>query len=207
MVEAWNPAAEALWGIPSVEAVGRHIDDLIEWRAVSGPGRDIGRVGREQGAWSERRLDRPRLGLRRDERIVVDIDIAAERDKAGEITRFIVSSRDVTRSVELAAQMSALAALGTASGELRDRQAVARDALEILRRTTGADDGIVAMLQDGRIRTHRQPAGHGAEPSALSRIGGSPAPSSGRVARRRPAPRGPAAAGTACHPDLRGAPA
>ena len=153
IVEAWNPAAEVLWGILSADAVGRHLDDLIDWRAVSGPGRDIGRVGRQEGAWSERRLDRPRSGSRRDERIVVDVDIAAERDAGGEISRFIVSSRDVTRAVDLAAQMSALAALGTAGGELRDRQAVARDALEILRRTTGADDGIVAMLQEGRYET------------------------------------------------------
>ncbi len=153
VVEAWNPAAEAMWGIPAGQAVGRLFDDLVDWQSVSGPGRDPGRVLREEKPWSERRLDRPRLGSRVGELIVVDTSTAADRGVDRRVRRIVVSGSDVTSSVDLAAQMAALAALGTDSGGVRDRHAVAREALEILRRTTGADDGIVALLDGGRYET------------------------------------------------------
>ncbi|HEX7473121.1 MAG TPA: PAS domain S-box protein [Candidatus Limnocylindrales bacterium] len=153
VIEAWNPAAETLWGISAADAVGRPVNELFDWQPVSGPGRDISRIARGDRPWSERRIERPRVGSRRDELIVVDVTVAAERDPAGEVTRFIVSSHDVTRSVDLAAQMAALSPLGTAGGGVRDRRTVALEALEILCRATGADDGIVALVREGRYET------------------------------------------------------
>ena len=153
VVEAWNPAAEALWGITAAHAGGRLFDDLVDWQPVSGPGRAADQFAGEEKIWTGRRFDRPRIGSRLGELIVVDSIIAAERGPTGEVTRLIVSARDVTSSVDLAAQMAALAALGTATGGVRDRYAVAREALEILRRTTGADDGVVAFIEGGRYRT------------------------------------------------------
>jgi PAS domain S-box-containing protein len=164
-VEAWNPAAEALWGIAAEQARGRLIDDLVDWQPVSGPGRDLGRFGRGDGRWSERRLDRPRVGSRVGELIVVDTSVAAERGPAAEdgpgvghgpaadVTRIVVSAHDVTRSVDLAAEMAAFAALGTDGGGIRDRHAVAREALQILGRTTGADEGIVVLFHETYYET------------------------------------------------------
>lgn len=153
IVEAWNPAAEDLWGIPAGQAIGRLIDDLVDWQPVSGPGRDLGRVAPEERGWFERRLDRPRVGARLGELIVVDTSVAAERGLGADVTRIVVTGRDVTRSVDLAAEMAASAALGTGAGGIRDRHEVARQALEILARTTDADEGIVALLDETHHET------------------------------------------------------
>ena len=148
IVEAWNPRCQELWGISAQEAIGRRIDDLIDWEALSGPGREIQLIPHDVFEWSERTVDRPKVGSRQGEVIVVDDTIAVERDRDGTITRFVVTSRDVTRPVMLAQEMAPLSALATSSGAVRDRRAIAGQALEILRRSTGADEGVVALVED-----------------------------------------------------------
>ena len=148
VIEAWNPRCEALWGITAEEAIGRHLDDLIDWEPVSGPGRDVHLVPVDVFEWSERTLDRPRFGPRQGELLIVDDSVSVERAADGAITRFVVTSRDVTRSVTLAQEMAPLSALATSGGLVRDRRAIARQALEILQKGTGADDGIAALIDE-----------------------------------------------------------
>ena len=147
VIEAWNPKAGELWGISAADAVGKHIDDLIDWEPVSGPGREVNLLPPDVFGWAVRTLDRPRFGTKQGELLVVDDSVSVERGTDGAIVRFVVTSRDVTRSVALAEEMAPLSALATRGGQVRDRYQIAQQALQILRQGTGADDGVVAMLE------------------------------------------------------------
>ena len=132
VIEAWNPRSQELWGIPAEEAIGRHVDDLLDWEPVSGPGREVDLLPTDVFGWSERTLDRPRFGSRQGELLVVDDSVSVERGPDGTITRFVVTSRDVTRSVTLAQEMAPLSALATSSGAVRTTGRSPAQALEIL---------------------------------------------------------------------------
>ena len=156
-VEAWNPAAERLYGISAAEAVGHHLDELLRGRAEDGTNLDdefrkeLGRVG----SWHRRIVQRPLVGSRRGAEIIVDAVITSRDPTATTFSGGISLNRDVTASARLEGQLATLGSLAAETGRGRSAREIAATALEILCRATRADGGLILSVESGYEVTGR----------------------------------------------------
>ncbi|HET9458108.1 MAG TPA: PAS domain-containing protein, partial [Candidatus Limnocylindrales bacterium] len=156
-VEAWNPAAERLYGIAAADAVGHHLDELLRGRAEDGTNLDdefrkeLGRVG----SWHRRIVQRPLVGSRRGAEIIVDAVITSRDPTATTFSGGISLNRDVTASARLEGQLATLGSLAAETGRGRSTREIAATALEILCRATQADGGLILSIESGYEVTGR----------------------------------------------------
>lgn len=156
-VEAWNPAAERLYGIAAADAVGHHLDELLRGRAEDGTDLDdefrkeLGRVG----SWHRRIVQRPLVGSRRGAEIIVDAVITSRDPTATTFSGGISLNRDVTASARLEGQLATLGSLAAETGRGRSTREIAATALEILCRATQADGGLILSVESGYEVTGR----------------------------------------------------
>jgi PAS domain S-box-containing protein len=150
-VEAWNPAAERLYGISAAEAVGHHLDELLRGRAEDGTNLDdefrkeLGRVG----SWHRRIVQRPLVGSRRGAEIIVDAVITSRDPSSTTFSGGISLNRDVTVTARLESQLVTLGSLAAETGRGRSAQEIAASALEVLCRATAADGGLILSVEGG----------------------------------------------------------
>ena len=150
VVTLWSPGAEILYGIPATDALGRRAADLLD--TFDGAGtlldRDAARAELSaSGSWRRRIVQRPRLGPRTAEEIVVDSVASVVPGRNGNGDAALAVNRDVTASARLESEMAALASLAVATDRARTKAEVAQAALEILCRATGADAGLVTSME------------------------------------------------------------
>ena len=150
VVRLWSPGAERVYGIDATDAIGRPLDELIATFDDSGRelDRDATRVELETtGSWRRRVTQRPLVGSlpRRD--VVVDSMVTLLRGSDGGSTGALGVNRDVSASARLESELAALGSLVVVTGTTRTKAEVARAALEILCRATGAEAGLVTLME------------------------------------------------------------
>ncbi|HEY3164008.1 MAG TPA: PAS domain S-box protein [Candidatus Limnocylindrales bacterium] len=146
VVRIWNAAAERLYGIAAIAAVGRPMSALVDTFDASGSTLDLmaARTALSaSGVWRQRVIQRPRSGPLADDEVIVDSVVTPLRPRDGRLGGVLAVNRDVTASARLEAEIAALGSLVAATGGARTRAEVAQAALDILCRATGADAGLV----------------------------------------------------------------
>ncbi len=150
IVTGWNAAAEQTYGIPAEIAVGRLLDTILEARAMDGG--DVAGVVTHamstNGRWRGRIIQRPLLGARPDDEIIVDTVIASLHNPDGRYDGAISFNRDVTATARLEAELTTLGSLAVATERARSREEIAHNALEVLCRAIGADAGLILSLDE-----------------------------------------------------------
>jgi len=148
IVTDWDEGAERIYGIPRALAVGRAIDDLIDSASegVAGGGPPDRSWIADGRTWLGRTVDRPRIGARAGETMIVETIGLPVLDTEGRIDRLTGIVRDVSPAVALENELPNLAILTAGSGARRSREEIATGAIEILCRATGAAAGAVAAI-------------------------------------------------------------
>ncbi len=148
VVTGWNPAAEAMYGISSQEAAGRLLDDLLE--ATTTDGEDVREEARaaiaKRGSWRRRILQRPMVGRRRDEALIIDTALTRLAPPPASFVGVVSLNRDVTATARLEAQLATLGSLAASTGRGRSREEIARSALDVLCAATAADAGLILSV-------------------------------------------------------------
>ncbi len=153
-VVVWNDSAERLFGITRDEAVGNPIASLYD-SVIMGEGSSwvVARGhALEHGSWRGRVVDRPRLGKRLGDELIIETDLSRLDGPDGRAVGIISVKRDVTATVRIERELAALSSLATATGETRTRAGFAERALEVLIATTGAQHGAIVVGHDGASR-------------------------------------------------------
>jgi PAS domain S-box-containing protein len=149
-VVLWNRAAEALYGIPSRDALGVPIEDLftslIVGEGTSSAGARI--ITLDTGSWRGRVADTPLIGRLVGQERIVESVLSRVDGPDGQPVGVLSVKRDVTPSVRVERELAALGELASASGETRSRVAAASRALDVLASSLGAMSGAIA-LADG----------------------------------------------------------
>jgi two-component system NtrC family sensor kinase len=151
-VRVWNPAAERLYGIPADVAIGRPMDELVATFDRGGEPLDHPQARAElaaSGGWRRRIVQRPQVGTRTDDELVVDSIVSLLVGPAETPVGALAVNRDMSDSSRLEAELAALGSLVLATGRARTRSEVAQAALEILCRATGAEAGLVTTSDGG----------------------------------------------------------
>ncbi|HYH92450.1 MAG TPA: PAS domain S-box protein, partial [Candidatus Saccharimonadales bacterium] len=153
-VVIWNGAAERLYAITEREALGRPIEDVFSSEIL---GEGISSAGArslalELGSWSGRVADRPRIGKRAGEELIIESVLSRLDALDGNPVGVFSVKRDITASVRVERELATLSSLATATGEARSRTAFAQRALEVLADATGAEHGAIAISHDGASR-------------------------------------------------------
>ncbi len=151
-VRVWNPAAERLYGIPADVAIGRRMDELVATSDRDGEPLDRPQARAAliaSGGWRRRVAQRPQLGTRVDDDLVVDSIVTLLVDADGTPVGALAVNRDTSDSARLEAELAALGSLVLATGRARTRSEVAQAALDILCRATGAEAGLVTTADGG----------------------------------------------------------
>jgi PAS domain S-box-containing protein len=144
-VTALNPAGERLYGLAEEDIVGLPIDQILEQLKLDGSllGLDTRAQAIENGYWHGRIVQRPLMGTRAGENIVVDLSLTALRDDRHAFAGLIGMTREVRASASLESEAAALSSLAVATGRARTRREVAEAAVERLCEATMADIGII----------------------------------------------------------------
>jgi PAS domain S-box-containing protein len=153
-VRVWNPAAEQLYGVPASTAVGRRIREIVVPFELDGEpidGADVLADLEAGGPWRRRAIHRPVGGPLAGQDVIVDAQVSLLRGPDGRAIGVLGVNRDVTDSARLESEMAALGSLIVATDRAPTRPEVAMAALEILCRATGADAGLVAMIENGVV--------------------------------------------------------
>ena len=149
-VVIWNEAAAELYGIPADAALGRPIDELygstIVGEGVSSSGARA--LALDRGAWRGRVADRPTMGAKVGQELVIDVVLSRLDDPAGRPAGVLSVKRDLTATVNIERELATLSSLTTLPGGTRSREAFAQQALDLLVSSTGADHGAI-ILADG----------------------------------------------------------
>jgi PAS domain S-box-containing protein len=147
----WNDGAERLYGIDRRDALDQPIDQVYDSTIVGAGISSIGArmLALERGAWHGRIVDRPRLGRRSGEELVIETDLSRLDGPDGQPVGVISVKRDVTASVRLERELATLSSLVTATGDARSRAAFAKRALDVVASASGADHGAIVIAQDG----------------------------------------------------------
>jgi PAS domain S-box-containing protein len=145
-VTALNPAGERLYGVSEEAIVGLPIDQVLEQLKLDGSplGLDTRAQVIETGYWHGRVVQRPLMGTRTGENLLVDLSVTALRDDRGVFAGLIGMIREVRASASLESEAAALGSLAVATGCARTRREVAEASLERLCEATMADVGIIA---------------------------------------------------------------
>ena len=153
-VVTWNAAAELLFGISRVEAVGKPIAELFDSSLVGADPADTPRpdVLAGRSTWRGRVVDRPRLGPRAGNAIVVDLVLGEVKDPDGRVVGRVGINRDVTAEARLEAQLSRLGSLASAEGGPASVEEIASRAVDILTEATWASLGAIVLVEPGGIR-------------------------------------------------------
>ncbi|MEX2184980.1 MAG: PAS domain S-box protein [Chloroflexota bacterium] len=173
-IVVWNSAAVRLYGIPTDDALSRPIDELYD-STIVGKGTSsagVRAIAMATGSWRGRVADRPRVGRLAGQELVIETVLSRVDSPDGRPVGIISVKRDVTPGVRLERELATIISLSTTSGEHRDRQGVAKRALQVLVETTGASlVGIVVPGADGRVAAL---ATYGANPTLMDAITGLP---------------------------------
>ncbi|HEV8545583.1 MAG TPA: PAS domain-containing protein, partial [Candidatus Limnocylindrales bacterium] len=150
LVTAWNPAAEQTYGIPVGDALGRPLDDLLAAGTTDGTliGGEVLEALRREGRWQRRIIQRPLLGGREDDQIIVDTVITALYAADGTYDGAVSFNRDVTATARLQAELTTLGSLAVATGQARSRAEIAESGLEVLCRAAQADAGLILSFDE-----------------------------------------------------------
>ena len=167
-VVLWNRATADLYGIPEADALGVPVDSLYDSEIVGLETTAAGAraLALELGSWRGRVADRPRIGTRRGQEIILDV-VLDRLDGSDETPIGVVSiKRDITASAHLERELSNLGSLVTATGEARSRTTLAERALTAIADTTGAQYGAIVLAhgEAGRLIASRN------FPSALQSV-------------------------------------
>jgi PAS domain S-box-containing protein len=150
IITGWNPAAEQTYGILAKQAIGRHIETVLAARTMDGA--DVsGLVTNAMSTidrWRGRLIQRPLLGSRPDDEIIVDAVISALHNPEGRFDGAISFNRDVTATARLEAELTTLGSLAVATERGRSREEIADTALEVLCRAIRADAGLILSLDE-----------------------------------------------------------
>ena len=117
-VVVWNDSAERLFGITRDEAVGNPIESLYD-SVIMGEGSSwvVARAHAfEHGSWRGRVVDRPRLGTRLGDELIIETDLSRFDGPDGRAVGIISVKRDVTATVRIERELAALSSLATATG-------------------------------------------------------------------------------------------
>lgn len=153
-IVGWNDAAVALYGIPAEDALGRAIEELYDSTIVGKGASSAGvrSIVLSTGSWTGRVTDRPRIGSRAGQELVIESVLSRVDDARGHPVGIISVKRDVTAGVRLEHELSTLISLSASAGGHHDRRGTAERAIQVLRETTGASlAGIVVPGPDGAI--------------------------------------------------------
>ena len=104
IVRVWNPAAEAMYGVPAADAIGRPIRDSIATFSPSGDPLDPAAARTElrtKGAFRQRLIHRPRTGALAGRDVVVDSVVSVINDRDGRPAGALGINRDVTATAAL----------------------------------------------------------------------------------------------------------
>jgi PAS domain S-box-containing protein len=169
VVRLWSPGAERLYGIDAGDAIGRPLHELIA--TVDDAGRPISRdaargEAESAGTWRHRVTQRPLVGSLPRQDVIVDSIVTALRGSDGRSTGLLEMNRDVSASARLESELTALGSLVVVTGTARTKAEVARAALEILCRATGAEAGLVTLMEG----TYRATAHIGVDQSTIDVI-------------------------------------
>ena len=169
-VVAWNPTAEALYGIDSGDAIGLRIYDLFDSSIVGQPlaQEEPRRITIETGVWRGRTIDVPRIGRRAGQEVIVEAVLNRLTDDAAAFSGIISIKRDITETVRLERELAALGSLASATGRARSVEELARRAIETLAEATGASTGLILGVDRGEPR---ELASHAMPPEAVALIG------------------------------------
>ncbi len=156
-INAWNPAAERIFGLPAAAAIGRRILELADVDTPFAEGRlsSVREVLESRGRWSGRTTYR----MRESGRIVVgDVQVARLAGPDGAWGGAVAVVRDVTASARLEAAFGGLAGISDpAARKSTEVTAIALAALDTLARTTACTHAaIVAAEPDGSLRVVAQ---------------------------------------------------
>ena len=155
VVTAVNPAAERMYGFRADEAVGRHVDAVIEQLELDGSERGPAMVEtvRANGYWQARVIQRPLVGNNIGRSHVVDLSITLLRNERRERAGTVGIAREVAPDSHLDLDAAALSSLAVATGRARTGSEVAESALERLCEGTMADFGMIVLRSpDGQNR-------------------------------------------------------
>lgn len=150
IITGWNAAAEQTYGVTAEAAIGQPFDTILSRRTMDGA--EVTGYGADalaaNGRWRGRLTQRPLVGIRPDEEIIVDTVISVLRNPEGRYDGAISFNRDVTATARLEAELTTLGSLAIATERARSREEIADTALEVLCRATRADAGIILSLDE-----------------------------------------------------------
>jgi PAS domain S-box-containing protein len=167
-VVVWNRAAEQLYGIEAVDAVGVAVDQLYESRIVGDAVTSSGArtLALELGTWRGRVADQSLVGRAVGQERVLDVVLSRLHDEHGRAVGVLGVKRDVTSTARLERDLATLGWLVAAPGEARSREALARRALDATINGTAASHGFIALWEgaSGRVLASR------GEPDSVTRL-------------------------------------
>ncbi len=152
-VRVWNAAAERLYGIDAVDAMGQVIYDLTHARIVGDvdiPAWLPRQIALTSGGWHGRVIERPRLGRLQGHDVVVETTLSRLVDETGRAVGVLSVKRDITPSYRLERELATLGSLATATGQARSRAELAQTAIDLLCTATGADFGAIVRFDGER---------------------------------------------------------
>ena len=154
-VVLWNDASVALYGIAPSDALGRPVDALFDSTIVGQEVTPAGAriVALERGTWRGRVIDRPTIGSRKGQELVIETALSRIDAPDGRPAGVLSVKRDVTEGVRLERELAAIGSLVTATGEARSREMVAARALGVAMTATRATVGVIAVPagRSGRV--------------------------------------------------------
>ena len=150
-IQVWNGAAERLYGIDAVDAMGQVIYGLTRVRIVGDidiPAWLPRQIALTSGGWHGRAIERPRLGRLQGHEVVVESTLSRLVDEAGRPVAVLNIKRDITPSYRLERELATLGNLVTATGQARSRAEIAQTSIDLLCTSTGADSGTIVRFDD-----------------------------------------------------------
>jgi PAS domain S-box-containing protein len=149
LIEAWNPAAERLYGYGSEEIVGRHVQITAPPERQDEVAKNIERVLRGEAV---RSLETVRLA-KDGRRIDVALTISPIVDQDGTVTGMSTIGRDISERIRAERWTHALSELARALEDATSHDALFEAALDALQRTMQvAQAGFLLTEDDGRGR-------------------------------------------------------
>ena len=149
LIEAWNPAAERLFGYGAEEIVGRHVRTTAPPERYEEVQHNIDRVLRGEAV---QELDTVRLA-KDGRRIDVALTISPVFDPDGSVTGMSSIGRDISERIRAERWSHALSELSRALEDVSSNEALFEAALDALQRTLQvADAGFVMTDDDGTAR-------------------------------------------------------
>jgi PAS domain S-box-containing protein len=153
-ITAVNPAARQIYGFAETEAVGRRIRDVFDQVHLDGSPFDPGTLrGASSGHWQGRVINRPLIGSRKGQGIVVDLSLAAMRDQQGRDAGYIGVARPVSREAHLDTDAMLLGSLAVTLSRARSLSEVAEASVERLCAGTMAEVAAVVTWSDPKSKT------------------------------------------------------